>query len=163
MVKQRLVRKVALASAIAVAMLLGPFTQSAPAQTQQQIAEISALSPKDWTDTLDYCEWLLNAQYWIDHSDSEYAKEVFAELNLSAADDAALRSIVADFNKRHDQLMAENYAKLASPEWTPETQAKLIQDLVDATNDAIKLMKTKLSADGASKVDDLVLRSVRHD
>ena len=150
-----------LAKAVALAVLLSLFGQRAPAQTQQQIAEMNLLSEKNWTDTLDYCDWLLDAQYWTEHSDSEYAKQFFMELNLSAADESAFRSIVGDFNKRHDQLMADNYAKLDSHEWTPETQTQLIKDLVNATNDAIKLIKTNLSADGASKVDNAVLPAVQ--
>lgn len=82
---------------------------------------------------------------------------------MSAGDEAAFRSIVRDFNKRHDQLMAANYAKLDSGEWTPETQTKLIKDLVDATNDAMELLKTKLSADGARKVKNVVLRGPEPD
>ena len=151
-----------LAKAIALAMLLGLIAQSSRAQTQQQMDEINTLSQKDWTDTLDYCEWLLNAQYWFEHSESEYAKQVFGELNLGAADDTALRSIVGDFNEGHDQLMAAYYAKLDSPDWTPETQVKLIRELVSATNHARELIKTKLSPDGAAKVDSVVLRNVRH-
>jgi len=59
--------------------------------------------------------------------------------------------------------MADNYAKIDSAEWTTETQTKLIKDLVDATNDAIKLIKTNLSADGARKVDNVVIRGPQAD
>jgi hypothetical protein len=141
------------AKVIALAILFGVFAQWARAQTKQQLAEVHSISEKDWTETLDYCDWLLNAQFWIEHPDSEYAKQFFAELNLSAADDVAFGGIVADFNKRHDQLMADSYAKLDSSEWTPETQTKLVLDLVDTTNDAIRRIETDLSAEGASKVD----------
>jgi len=151
------------AKTIALAILLGLLAQWAPAQTEHQIAEMNMLSEKDWTDTLDYCSWLLDAQFWIEHANSEYAKQFFMGLNLSAADDAALRSIVGDFNKRHNQLMADNYAKIDSGEWTTETQTKLIKDLVDATNDAIKLIKSNLSADGARKVNNVVIRGPQAD
>jgi len=152
-----------LAKPITFGILVGLVAQSSPAQTEQQIAEIKMLSEKDWTDTLDYCDWLLDAQFWIEPSDSEYAKQFFMGLNLSAADEAAFRSVVKDFNKRHDQLMADNYAKINRREWTTETQTKLINDLVDATNDAIKLIQTNLSADGARKVSNVVLRGPKAD
>jgi hypothetical protein len=138
---------------IALAIFFALFASWAPAQTQQQLAEVHSISEKDWTDTLDYCGWLLNAQFWIEHPDSEYAKQFFAQLNLSAADDAAFRGIVADFHKRHDQLMADSYAKLDSSAWNPETQTELVLDLVATTNDAIRRIRTDLSADGARKVD----------
>lgn len=147
----------ALARRIALSTLLSLFVQRVPAQTEHQIAEINMLSEKDWTDTLDYCDWLLDAQYWIDHAGSQYAKQFFGKLNLSGADQAAFRGIVGDFNKRYAQLMANNYAKLEGPEWTPETQTQLIKHLVDATNDAIRLIKTNLSVDGARDVDTVAL------
>lgn len=151
-----------LAMTIALAIFLGLSAHSLRAQTTQQIAEMNALSEKDWTDTLDYQDWLLNAQYWTEHSDSEYAKQFFAELNLSATDQDALRSIVSDFNKQHAQLMSDYYAKLDNPDWNSETQVKLIQALVHATKDAIQRIQTGLSADGVSRVDAAVLRSVLH-
>lgn len=130
-----------LARTIALSTLLGLFAQRVPAQPEHQIAEINMLSEKDWTDTLDYCDRLLDAQYWIDHADSQYAKRFFGKLNLSGADQAAVRGIVGDFNKRYAQSRANNYAKLEGPEWTPETHTQLIKDLADATNDAIRLSK----------------------
>lgn len=151
-----------LALTIALAIFLGLSAHSLPAQTAQQLAEMNVLSEKDWTDTLDYQDWLLNVQYWAEHPDSEYAKQFFADLNLSATDQDALRSIVSDFNKRHAQLMSEYYAKLDSPDWTSETQVKLVQALVHATKDAIQRIQTGLSADGVSRVDAVVLRSTLH-
>lgn len=148
-------KAIAVTKTIALAILFGVFVQRAPAQTQQQIDEINRISEQDWTDTLDYGGWLVDAQFWIDHPDSEFSKEFFAQLNLSSIDDAAFRGIVADFNKRHDQLMADDYAKLNSNEWTPDTETKLIQDIVDATNDAIQRLKTNLSAEGVRKVDSV--------
>jgi hypothetical protein len=137
---------------IAFAIFFCVFAPRVLGQTEQQLAEIKSISDQDWTTTLDFSGWLLDAQFWIDHPDSEYAKQFFAQLNLSAADDAAFRAIVADFNKRHDQLMADNYAKLDRNEWTPETETKLLKDLLDATNDALQRIKTNLTADGANKV-----------
>ena len=105
----------------------------------------------------DYCLWFLRAQYWIDHPDAAYGKEFSKQLNLNPADEAAFRSIVGDFNKRYEQLLAEHYRKIKNREWTPETETKLIGDLVAATNDTIALIKTNLSAAGAMKVDNLML------
>ena len=152
-------KTMALARAIAIGVLCGLLSQFAPAQTVQRLAEIHRLSEREWTDSLDYCEWLLNAQYWIEHPEPEYAKQFLSGMKLSRADDTALRSIVADFNKRHDQLMADQYAKIDRGEWTTDDETKLVEDRVAATNDAIKLIQTKLSAEGANEVDDLVLRS----
>lgn len=141
--------------AIAVAVLLGLFAENAPPQTEPH-APGKTVSEKD-LDTLDYCLWFLRAQYWIDHPDAAYGKEFSKQLNLSPADEAAFRSIVGDFNKRHEQLLAEHYRKIKNREWTPETETKLIGDLVAATNDTIALIKTNLSAAGAMKVDNLML------
>jgi hypothetical protein len=156
------VKALALAKAIALATLFGLCARMTPAQTQHQVDEMNLLTEKDWTDTLDFGEWLLNAQFWFEHPDSQYAKQFFADLHLSAADEAAFRTIVRDFNKRHDQLMEDSCAKLDAPDWTPEVQTKLIKDLVDATNDAIKLIKTNLSADGAKSVDSVALGNAHH-
>ena len=143
------------AKIMALAILFCLFAHPAQAQTPQQLAEINSIGENDWIYTLDYCGWLLDARFWIDHPDSEYAKPFFADLNLSAADDAAFRTIVADFNTRDEQLMADHYAKLESNEWTPEAQSKLIHDLIDATNDAIHRIKTNLSPDGTQKFDSV--------
>jgi hypothetical protein len=67
---------------------------------------MNMLSKQDWT-----------VQHWIEQFVS-IRQAVFVELNLSAADESALRSIAADFNKRHDQLML-NDAKLDSPNGSP--------------------------------------------
>ena len=146
-----------LAKTIALALLLGLFAQRAQAQTPQQLAETNSISEKDWTDTLDYGGWLLDAQFWFDHPDSEYAKEFLADLNLNASDDAAFRTIVADFNKRHDQLLADDYAKLNRDEWTPEAETKVTKDLIDATNEAVERIKANLSADGVTNVRNAFL------
>lgn len=146
-----------LATTIALGILFTLFAQTLAAQTQQQLAEANSISEKDWTDTLGYYGWLVDARFWFDHPDSASAKQFFAELNLSAADDAAFRTIVADFNKRHDQLMADDYAKLTGNEWTPETETKLTKDLIDATNEAIERLKTNLSADGVKNVHNAFL------
>jgi hypothetical protein len=150
-------RALTIAKAIALATLFALSPRTTPAQTQHQIYEMNLLTENDWTETLNYGGWLLNAQFWFEHSDSTYAKQFCAGLQLSAADDAAFRTIVRDFNKRHDQLMEESYSKLDGPDWTPEEQTRLVKDLVDATNDAIKLIKTNLSADGARTVDSAAL------
>ena len=150
---------IASAKAISLAILFCLFAQRAPTQTQQQVAEINSISEDDWVYTLDYSGWLLDAQFWIDHPDSESAKQFFAELNLSLADDAAFRTIVANFNKRHDQLMSDNYAKLNANEWTPEIETKLLRDLLDATNDALQRFKTNLSPEGAQKFDNVFHRT----
>jgi hypothetical protein len=156
------VKALALAKAIALATLFGLGVRMTPAQTQHQVDEMHLLTDKDWTDSLDFGEWLLNAQFWFEHPDSLYAKQFFADFHLSAADEAAFRTIVRDFNKRHDQLMEESCAKLDTPDWTPEVQTKLIKDLVDATNDAIKLIKTNLSADGAESVESVAIGNAHH-
>jgi hypothetical protein len=150
-------KKMTIAKTIALVSLFGLLALRAPAQTPQQLAEAKSISEKDWTDTLDYCGWLLDAQFWIDHADSEYAKQFFAELNLSATDEAAFRTIVVDFNKRHDLLMAEEYVKLTRAEWTPETQTKLTKDLIDATNDTIERIKTDLSPEGMKNIQNAFL------
>lgn len=136
--------------------------RTTPAQTEHQLAEMNQLTEQDWTDTLDYGEWLLNAQFWFDHSDSQYAKDFFADLHLSAGDDAKFRTIVRDFTKRHDQLLADSYAQLDTADWTPEAQTKLTKDLVDATHDAIQLIKSNLTADGARSVDVAALGADPH-
>jgi hypothetical protein len=141
----------------ALAILLVLYAPIAPAQTEQQLAEIHELTETDWTNTLDYGQWLLNAQFWFDHSDSQFAKDFFAGLNLSPADDSAFRSIVRDFTMRHDQLMADSYAKLDTPAWTPEDQTKLTKDLVNAANDAIQGLKSNLTPDGANNVNAVAL------
>jgi hypothetical protein len=141
--------------AIAVAILLGLFAENAPPQTEPHTPS-KMVSEKD-LDTLDYCLWFLRAQYWIDHPDTAYGKEFSKQLNLNPADEAAFRSIVGDFNKRHEQLLAEHYRKIKNREWTPETETQLIGDLVAATNDTIARIKTNLSAAGAMKVDNLML------
>ena len=147
------------AKIMALAIPFCLFAHPAQAQTPQQLAEINSISESDWIYTLDYCDWLLNAQFWIDHPDSEYRKQFFAELNLSPADDAVFRTIVADFGKRHEQLIADHYAKLKNNEWTPEAETKLIHDLIDSTNDAIQRIKTNLSPDGAQKFDSVFHRT----
>jgi hypothetical protein len=58
--------------------------------------------------------------------------------------------------------MEDSCAKLDTPDWTPEVQTKLIKDLVEATNDAIKLIKTNLSADGAKSVDSVAIGNEHH-
>lgn len=141
-----------LAKLIALAVLFGLSVRPTTAQTERQRADMNLLTETDWTDTLNYGAWLLNAQFWFEHSDSQYAKAFFTGLNLSATDDAAFRTILRDFNKRHDQLLAQSYAKLDDPGWTPEDQTKLTTDLIDATNHAIKSIKTNLSADGAKSI-----------
>ena len=146
-----------LAKTIALGILFALFPQLLPAQTPQQFAETNSISEKDWTDTLDYCGWLLDAQFWFDHPDSESAKQFVAELNLSTADESAFRVIVADFNKRHDQLVADHFAKLDRDEWTPETETKLIKDLLDATNGAVERIKASLTADGVKNVQNAFL------
>jgi hypothetical protein len=146
------VKAISLPNVIALAALFALYPGIARAQTDRQLAQVHQLTESDWTDTLDYGEWLLNAQYWFDHSDSPYAKEFFASLNLSPADDAAFRTIVRDFTKRHDQLLADSYAQLDTPDWTPEAQTKLTKDLVDTTHDAIQRINSNLTAGGAKSV-----------
>lgn len=140
------------AKVLAFAIFFCVFAPLIPAQTPQQVAQAKSISELDWTDTLDYFGWLLDTEFWIDHPQSEYAKQFFAELNLSAADDTAFRTIVADFGKRHEQLMAEHYAKLNRNDWTPEAETKLIHDLIDATNQAIQRIRTDMSPDGVTHV-----------
>jgi hypothetical protein len=144
---------------ITLAILLGLFAQFAPARMTAQNTQASAPSEKDLTDTLDYSLWLLRVQYGIDHASSGYAEEVFKKLKLSPDDETALRAIVAEFAKRHDQLMAEHYAKIDSNEWTPDAETQLVNNLVAVANDAIQQIHTKLTADGAKRVDNVVLRN----
>jgi hypothetical protein len=141
-----------LAKALALAALFTLTPRFTPAQTEQQLAEVHQLTEADWSDTLNYGEWLLNAQFWLDHSDSSYAKEFFAGLDLTPTDQSAFRTIVTNFNQRHNDLMAASYAKLATPAWTPEAQTELIKDLVDATHDAMQQIKSDLTPSAAQKV-----------
>jgi hypothetical protein len=142
-----------LALSILFASFFALCAQITPAQTQTQLDEMNRLSEKDWTDALDYGEWLLNAQFWFEHSDSVYAKQFFAGVHLSDADDAAFRAVVGDYVKRHDELMQESYAKVETREWTTEDQVKLTEALAGAANDAIQQIHSKLTADGAKAVD----------
>ena len=64
-------KALALAKAIALATLFGLCTRMTPAQTQHQVEEMNLLTEKDWTDILDFGEWLLNAQFWFEHPDSQ--------------------------------------------------------------------------------------------
>jgi hypothetical protein len=143
--------------AIALGILLAFFAQIAAAQVLSEDAQTSAPSEKDLSDTLDYSLWLVRLQYWIGHPSSGEGEEIFKKLNLSPADATALRTIAAEFNERHDQLMAEHYAKIDKNEWTPETETRLIENLVMVTNDAIKRIHTSLTEGGAKRVDTLVL------
>jgi hypothetical protein len=147
------VKALTIAKSILVGTVLSLCAQITPAQSQAQLDDMNQLSEKDWTDTLDYGEWLLNAQYWFDHSDSVSAKQFFAGVHLSDADDSAFRTIVRDYNKRHDQLMQESYAKVETRDWTTVDQVKLTKALVDAANDAIKQIHANLTEDGAKAVD----------
>jgi hypothetical protein len=147
------VKALTIAKSVLLGTVLSLCAQITPAQSQaQQLEEMNQLSEKDWTDSLDYGEWLLNAQYWFDHSDSPYAKQFLAGVHLSDADNSAFRTAVSDYNKRHDQLMQESYAKVETREWTTEDQVKLTKALVDAANDAIKQIHANLTDDGAKAV-----------
>jgi hypothetical protein len=145
--------------AIAIGILLAFFAQNGVAQASPPAAQDSAPSEKDLTDTLDYSLWLLRLQYWIGHSGSKEGGEIFKKLNLSPADETALRTIAAEFHERHDQLLAEHYAKIDKNEWTPETETQLVENLIMVTNEAIKGIHGKLTEDGAKRVDNLVLRN----
>jgi hypothetical protein len=145
--------------ALTLAILLALFARHAPAKMLAQDAQIGAPSEEDLTDTLDYSLWLLRLQYGIDHARSGYAEEEFKELRLSPADETALRAIVADFTKQHDKLMAQHYAKIDNNQWTPEAETQLIKNLVAATNDTIQQIHAKLTADGAKRIDNVVLRN----
>ena len=143
---------------MALIILFGLLAQNAPSQTEHQNPQSNTISEKDLTDTLDYCHWFLDVQYAIDHPNSNYAKELFTQLNLGPADEAAFRTIMGDFNKRHDELMANHYAKIKIGDWTPETETQLIRDLIDGTKDAINAIRAHLSPGGARKVDNFVVR-----
>lgn len=145
--------------AIALGIFLVFLAQSAVAQTSPPLPQTGAPSEKDLTDTLDYSLWLLRLEYWIAHTGSGNGEEIFKKLNLSPADATALRTIAAEFNERHDQLMAEHYEKIDKNEWTPETETQLIENLVMVTNEAIQGIHTNLTAVGAKRVDNLVLRN----
>lgn len=155
-------KTISLASALALVTLFALSARSAPAQTDRQLAEVHQLTDNDWTDTLDYGEWLLNAQFWFDHSDSPYAKDFFAGLDLSPDDQGAFGTIVRDYNQRHQALMAASYAKLDSPDWTPETETQLIKDLVDATHSAIQQIDSNLTPDAAKKVNAAAVSTYPH-
>jgi len=133
-----------------------------PAQSEHQLAEVHELTETDWSDTLNCGEWLLNAQFWLDHFDSPYAKEFFAGLDLTPTDQSTFRTIVTNFNQRHNNLMAASYAKLATPAWTPEVQTQLIKDLVDATHDAMQQIKSNLTPSAAQRVDAAALSTDSH-
>lgn len=155
-------KALSLAKGMALATLFILSPRTAPAQTDQQLAEVHQLTETDWTDTLDYGEWLLNAQFWFDHSDSQFATDFFADLDLSPADQAAFHTIVHDYNQRHNDLMAASYAKVDAPDWTPETETKLVEDLVDAGHDAMQRIKSNLSPHGAQKVNIAALGTDPH-
>jgi hypothetical protein len=145
--------------AFALGILLALFAQGGAAQTSTQAAQTSAPSEKDLTDTLDYSLWLLRLQYWIGHPGSGEGEEIFKKLNLSPADAAALRTVAAEYNERHEQLMAEHYGKIDNNQWTPETETQLIENLILVTKDAIRRIQSDLTEDGAKRVDNLVLRN----
>jgi hypothetical protein len=155
-------KRTTLPKTFVLALLLALSPHLLPAQTPEQLADMNLLADKDWTDTLDYGEWLLNAQFWIEHPDSEFARQFFAGLNLSPADDAAFRKIVADYTKQHDQLMAADYPKVDSPDWSVASETKLLTDLRDLANNSIQLLHSNLTPDGARQVDTAVLGTAPH-